>query len=59
MCCEMILDNKNVYSPPNVIIRSPVNAQRAVIDEGCQALYDDHLHGASICVPVTLHCLAR
>lgn len=55
----MILDNKNVYSPPNVIIRSPVNAQRAVIDEGCQALYDDHLHGASICVPVTLHCLAR
>lgn len=59
MCCKMNLDNKNVYSPPNVIIRSPANAQRAVIDEGCQALYDDHLHWASICVPVALHGLAR
>lgn len=29
MCCEVKLDNKNVYSPPNVIIQSPENAQRA------------------------------
>ena len=30
MCCEMNLDNKKVYSPPDLIIQSPVDTQRAV-----------------------------
>lgn len=31
----------------------------SVMDEGCQAVYDDHLHREGVCVPITLHCLVR